>query len=401
MDWSTVPMEIERTMLLMKGMGGLRQQKLLTDEELNSTDEEGSGFAHDAPMEPAKLTDLYQINPDKTMVGPGHRYKMYWSTGPGQTPVHISPGVIEFMAKVAAASRLVTDPSAVAKLGGVYEIVTQPEFTDPVTRLKIITSQLPAQAAVKATLIQLGELLQEGTSGISMRDLADAWLTQSIARAQLPQNGNCLTPQIAKEVFMDLLRSDAIHRKSHAERNHWENLIRQIGEKFVVPELTDDVMLALGTQEGDAESTYLAAYFQWLAPADATKYEAWDGTLLEIDRGMLASIEKAYFELYNQKLETTMLMNFHSRYAAKPGEKKDPKLMAAIRKWMANLTMSMPQDGLITYAETGKGSSKVREQYDAFSHVMDHRLGYCKHCRNFALRVGKKAPNGRTTLTEK
>ena len=408
---SIQPHEIGKTMLLM--INGKQDQNLLIQQPLSLASpksESAEGVSGDkadlaaAEKEvvqtavPAVLEDLFPMpkNGEK-FVGPDHRYGVWMSTGPKTPPVHIAPHTLMYMAMVTAATRLETDPAAAHKVGN-YKVIDSANFQSEIDRLKILMGDKDITVAERQELSELHDLLKEGTNGLSARDAANIWLADALSEAQKPENGNCLTPWLAKEVLLRLMDRGGIQfglkggNDPTKIRAKWKVLSDRIAEGFLVPAVSEDVTSAVNHGQGSIDTKYDEIYKEILAlqkDETVTKYKTEGGEWRDINKNRLAEIEQYYREVEHRPLARGEIMNFHSEYGRPVDSgRRHPGLLAAINRYLSKRQMDLNSfEQVVQVTRNGDGTNEMRAQQSAISQVLQHEHGYCPVCMKKALQA--------------
>lgn len=390
--YSVVPHEVAKTMLLMKGEHRLRMQALGDPfpQAASSADAATPSEPVSQPVVSGNLNEMFPIpEANRPFQGPDHRYKLFVRSE--LEDVHISPHTLMFMAYVVAASRLVTDPRAAMEFGN-YKVVGTQEFRDEMTRLKVLTRQLSVPAPMLKELDELSDYLEEGVHGISTRDAANTWLTQAIAEARKPGNGNCVTPIIAARIFKRLLQTKSIEFPDNATHVKWLHLMDMVSHSFLVPALEQDVFEAVGYDAGSIEEQYDEIFEEIKAlqgNADATSYEH-EGSTKFIDLKRLEEVKEYYLNEEKRPLAVDSILQVHSVPAGAPGvaNRRHPGLMKAVRRYLAHhSTRTVTIQQLLQVANTNQGTEAARTRYRTIYQVMVHKLGYSPHGIKAALEV--------------
>jgi predicted Ser/Thr protein kinase len=399
MNWPVSPRAIEQTMLWMKNPENILQRKLgRADLGTSEADVE-------VPLSPANLNEIFPLaETGKPLLGPDHRYAIYVSNGSGSDPVHISPHTLVFMANTVSGSRMVTNPEKALKMGN-YKVIHSAAFLDVITRIKVLNKSLSITTAESKELQELSRLLEEGTQGISSRDAANTWLTQAIAEAQKPENGNCVTPQIAKRVFVRLLEDGAIqYGKDNNIRLNWIKINEAVAQHFLIPSLQQDVYTSVSAGFGAINGVYDEVFQEMLTlqnDPEAREYQAASGEYRAINMDRMNEIRAVYRETNRRELAIGEIINFQFMTGIKPGETRHEGLLGAITTYMAKRTTDLISfDDIERLGASGEGSADTRAKFIDVSRVMRKELGYCERCMRAAMSLAKQSTIGKKQVQE-
>jgi predicted Ser/Thr protein kinase len=375
MPYSLVPHEIAKTALLMKNPEQI--------EAIPLTAPADNGPATPAPV---SLDELFPApKSGLPFEGPDRRYKVWVKDGDQR--VHISPHTLLYMSMVTSATRLNIDSEAAARIGS--KVVVSALFRNPIQRLKVLTGRLPATPGELRELEELSEHLRDGHQGLSMRDSANIWLTQSIAEALKPGNGNCLTPSLARRVFLRLLREKTLQCPSYEKQAEWVQLADDIAFKLLLPAIDEDLELATGGADGRAEAVYDELRGEIEALDDdpnAREYRGAEDEVRPINLERLAEIRQLFVEEHGRPLASDLLVKFHASPSANRGvPRRHDGLMTVIRRYLAkNARKSVGTMDLSRLLSAGATDAPTREFADRVQHAMIHKLGYCERCMRSA-----------------
>jgi len=384
-----------KNLLMMKNINTVTMQALGSTLAHNSADDGtslliSSSFPQpNAGPVPADLEALFPLpKAGEVMSGPDHHYKLWFDMGPSMTPVHLSPHTLMYVAMTVAGSRLVTDPALAIKYGE-KGVIKDAAYRDVFTRLKVLKREYTSiNASDLNDLRSLSRDLNEGDFGISERDAANVWLTGAIAEAQRPENGNCLSPNLARKVFRRLLEEKAIRYPDLKTRLRWEHISNEIMTKYLIPEVQNDVHTAFGAGPGAVNSVYDEIFQEILALSmdrKAEHYHASNGDLRQINKRRLEEIQEIYRNSQHREFEYGEVTAY--ALANKEGDnKRHSGLRRAVQNYLAKrATELVTFDDIQKFSENHEGSSMVRERASEIGQVMAHDLGYCDKCMKSAL----------------
>jgi predicted Ser/Thr protein kinase len=384
-----------KNLLAMKNIHTVLMQEL-DSGHLTSEDEKSSTIeSQKAPVVPANLEKLFPLpHAGGPLMGPDHRYKLWFDVGPNVEPVHLSPHTLMYMAMTVTGSRLVTDPQKALKLGE-KGVIKDAAFRDVFTRLQILMRQYSSiNAADLSDLRSLSRDLKEGDEGISERDAANVWLTQTISEAQRPENGNCLTPDLARKVFLRLLEEGAIEFPDNKTRIRWTLINEEMILKYLVPAIQNDVNTALGAGFGAVNSMYDEIFQEILALSldkSATTYQASSGEHRPINQERLAEIQALYKAAEHRDFNYGEVTATHARNSMSTEKQRHLGLLRAVKSYLAKRSTDLVTfDDIQRFSESREGSSEVRQKANELSHTLAHQLGYCDRCMKAALMLTRQ-----------
>lgn len=396
-----------QNLLKMKGMKSVLAQDLTAAFDPVGGDGDGgrliphddANHAHGAPS--IGLADIKKLFPlpqaGEAPIGPDHVFKLWFDVGPHAEPVHLSPHTLMYMAMTVTGSRLVTDQAKALKFGA-KAVVNDAAFKDIYTRLLVYMGRYKnLNASDLADLRSLSRDLKEGDEGISERDAANVWLTQAIAEAQRPENGNCLTPDLARRVFLKLLEDGAIQYPNQKTRAQWTLISEEILLKHVVRELQQDVNTALGAGLGAVQGMYDEIFQELSALAidkGSREYQSSNGELRPINVQRLGEIMAIFQATQHRGLNPGEVMALHATQGMKTGSdrQRHQGLLAAVKDYLARRTTDMVTfEDIYRFTATGEGSAGNRQKAGELGHIMTQQLGYCPHCIRQAMLLAKQA----------
>jgi len=371
MPYSLVPHEVAKTALHMKNVTMIEGIPLVQ--------------AIDAPAAtpgPVSLDELFPAPKSGIpFEGPDRRYKLWVKDGDRR--VHLSPHTVLYMSMVTAATRFNIDPEAAAKVGN--KMAASSLFRNPIQRLKVLTGRLPANPGELRELEELSEHLRDGHSGLTMRDSANIWLTASIAEALKPGNGECLTPSLARRVFIKLLRENTIQCPSFEKQVEWVQLADDIAFKLLLPAIDEDLELATGGADGRAEAVYDEVRGEIEALDDdpnTHEYRGAEDEVRPINLERLTELRRMFRDEHGRPLASDFLVKFHASPQQNRGVvRRHDGLMTVIRRYLAkNARKSVGTADLARLMTSGASDAPTREFADRVQHAMVHKLGYCERC---------------------
>lgn len=381
------PFEIAETMLYMKGERNLLQQKL---GAIPHSEDEIVSEEHEHESVPANIhEDLFPAAaPGQTREGPDGRYMLWFNTGIGSKPVHISPHTLMFMALTVAGSRLNTNPADAQKFAN-SSVINTAAFQDVITRLKVFLKQAPINAAEAKELQELSRYLDEGTFGISARDAANVWLTQTIQEAQKPENQNCVTPILAMRVFNRLLQEKSIQYPDNKARVNWMNIANSVLVEFTLSAIRSDVTTAVGSGASAAKSVYDEVFLELVAlqsDESAQTFNSHSNEVRQINFDRLREIEEIYVRSEKRKLITGELLHYVVTSGKNGGDSYHKGLLRAVTEYLARRTQDLINfEDLERYFVNGEGNTDIRAKANGVAHSLHKEHGYCSKCMHEAM----------------
>jgi hypothetical protein len=348
-----------------------------------------------SPIVPANIDELYPLaTGTEARLGPDGRYKLWFDVGPTIEPVHVSPHTLMYISMVVSGSRLVVDPKKAIEFGE-KAVINDSAYRDIYTRLQVLMGQTMINASDLKDLRSLSRDQKEGDGGISERDAANVWLTQAIADAQRPENGNCLTPDLAQKVFLKLLETGAIYYPDLKTRIHWTKISDDLLLKYLVPSLMHDVNTALGSGLGAVNSMYDEIFQEIITLSldkSATSYQSGTGENRPISKDRLEQIAKLY-EIAEHRPFSYQEVTATFALSTTSGERKRHQgLLRAVKTYLASrATDQLTFESIEQYVGSSQASSEIRQKIGDVSHVLEHELGYCGHCMKAALTIARQA----------
>jgi hypothetical protein len=175
-------------------------------------------------------------------------------------------------------------------------------------------------------------------------------------------------------------------------------------EKFLVPELQNDINSALGAGVGVVKNIYEEVFKELLALStdmNATEYKGRGNEPRFINKERLKEIGIFYARIHGRTFnpQEIVIASWSEDIGGKTSQ--HPALLSAIKSYLAEReTDKITYDDLLRYSETEEGNTEIREKHHDLSDAMIHELGYCKKCLNAALLVIRQMKS-RTTQVQK
>lgn len=406
-DMNATPYPYEIATLLLLG----KQSKLVA-RQLGIAPEAAKAGEALVAQEPKQvpIRDLFPWPTGKhPHVGPDGRYNLWIGSGPKK--VHISPHAILFIARVVAASRMNFDFRQAMEAAPNYSVINTPYFRDLTTRLKVYARELDVTDAQRAELADLKVRLDEGGYGITHRD-SGRWLTKAIDRAQEKASRDdhvCVTPEIVLEVLQELLNEVAKDKGDPTLALRIAQIADVVSKDFLVRELEQDVLKAVGRKEGLADTAYDEIIEELVARANGTDvkeyYSRRRGKRVPVNLERLSGVERIYLELHKRNLHAGTLavmllgaQTVNADAASRANIQRDPALYAAVVEFYARHARQLvPLEAIMQHAHDGSGSRETQATFVVMREVMVGELGYCPHCLHSALDVTGSAQRAKKT----
>lgn len=265
------------------------------------------------------------------------RYALYYKGGANRSTL-VSPLTLNYMAWLAAASRMVVDIPSLRKHQTELSLVTAnpQQFLDPIYRLRVILGEIdPSSEAELVELSRMHLLLNEGNQGITSRDF-ETWIRYLV---QVSQEKNVsITPLLADIAFQELLDRNKITPDKLETRAHWQNLRRMIKHQILLPRLENDVRIIISGEGEKADRIYdeVSRELIELANRPEADYVSSDSGAqqIPINRDRLKLILDAYQVKNNLRFEPKFLLR--TMRGANRAPIRDSKLMEAVRQFLAD-----------------------------------------------------------------
>lgn len=396
------PIEEAKNLLAMNGVKQFKMQKIGSDESADAKDflgRLGAALpvlgAQSAPIAALDLDELFPLPQGREeRVGPDRRFKLWYTDRGLEGAVHVSPHTLMYMAMVISATRLVIDQRAALKYGP-FQVISNPAFFDPFTRLQVWLGKHTINATEEADLRSLSNLLNEGHFGITERNAAKGWLYSSLVEAGRGEGEHCLTPQIAYETLKKLLQSKEVEFDGKdVNLGKWVGIADDFAKKFLLPEIQKDLSIALGSGMGVIDSMYqeIFAEIQALSSDENARTYKYKGETRNINHPRLAEVKQLYFQTQGKKLSISALAILPQvSTGGAIGKVRSPGLVDAIAMYLAKReTEKLTYDDLLRVNDTQEGSNDARDKHSELAHVLSHELGYCNKCIGAALRLAQQ-----------
>ncbi len=396
MQASVDPQEITRTMLPMKS-------KFLSDFFMVPLRPVSEALQDSNGIDAAPIAaDLNKLYPLRTLTSdpypsPDRRFQLFYRTGPGREPVLISPWSLAYMSYVVAATRMVTDIKKAEDIGRQYGVTANSQvFRDEVQRLKALMGQTQMQAGTTQDLKTLSSYLEEGSEGVTTRDAASIWLTESINAAQRDGNDNTITPTLVRNVFVDLLpKPQGLKPKNNQERLRWLRLLDRIALEMIFPEIRGDFhgAVAEGVEDMNAVySEFVSEIFALSGDDKAITYENEAGQVVNINMDRMREVRELYLRNEGMSLPIQNIMQISSVVGNSSGNgnsiRRHTPLLRVLKEYYSKAVMqNISISHFAKVAKSGIGPRAELDKFDNFSRAMRLTFGYNKRATLDALNL--------------
>jgi predicted Ser/Thr protein kinase len=380
MPWTTNPNQIQQ-ILLHNYSGKLKMQKLPGIQ----TGEEELGEITNANM-----AEIFPRNADPANTGTDYRYKVILPMGDKE--VKFAPHALRLMSYIIAATRMNTDQAKAREVMPTSKLVVSQIFRDPISRIRFEEGKLTdIPAGEVEDLRRIAKLLDEGSEGVASRD-AGRWLGAVVAEARRPENHNTISPDLVFKVFMDIL-GKRIKVPDNKTRLHWMQLAQTVATQLIVPQIDQDVALAMAADQAVIKAAYYDMFDEMSAiyrdPRAATYKSRATNEEKTIDRERLAAVSQIFERAQGRRLDIAQIaMYTTATYNPAKGasEVLHEGLLGAITAYYAKLTSRLVSVAdMAKFAQTGEGDQEVRSQYDTVIRNMK-KLGYDQASAEAAMR---------------
>ena len=317
---------------------------------------------------------------------PDRRYAIFYNAGPTREPVSISPWALAYISYVTAASRMITDVKKAEDAGLQFSGTMNTQvFRDEVQRIKALIGHTHIQAGSSRDLKSLSAYLQEGAGGITTRDAANVWLTESINAAQRDGNDSTVTPTLVRNVFLDLLeKPNGLKPKGNSERLKWLRLLDRIALELIFPEIRSDFAGAISEGIEDMNSVYgefVLEIFAISADEKAVTYENESGQVVNINLDRMREIKEIYLREESMPLPLQNIMQVAAAGTTANGNsnmiRRHMPLMRTLKQYYAKALMQQVSIAQIArVGRTGNGLRAEVDQYNNFARAMHLTYGY-------------------------
>jgi predicted Ser/Thr protein kinase len=308
------------------------------------------------------------------------RYALYYDMD--GSDILIAPYTLNYIAWLAAATRLVHQAEKIAKFEGELNLVrANPSlFTDAINRVKIMLGDRVVERADLMELSRLRELAEEGMSGIGARRL-ETWVKAALSYAKKSGRG-VLTPNMVDKIFPELLDGDKTFRPDKAEtRAEWLSLRQQVKLQILLPKLDQDVKKIVSGDANKAERMYDQVEKEFIALAqdpDAKTVTPEDGSqVIYIRHSILAEIRQIYREKFGRDFQISFLLSRLPGARRGAPINRDPDLLEAIRVFISNEASTMADyiAAFDSFYRGGSSDPNIRERAAEIEPVLS-KYGY-------------------------
>lgn len=387
-EWSTNPGEIAMILLYMNGKG-IQMKKLDIDAFADDLDQDFEEF------QPMVIDELFpEMVSGKPMQTPDARYKLVFGSDEDDG-VFIAPHTLMFMADFIATTRMNTSVKDAQELKGGEQIIGDPIFRDPLTRLKVLKNEAPILGSQQQELYKLSKKLREGSFGMSSR-VAGTWLSESLNEARQAGNDRTLTPIILRRVYERLLNEGTLEVSDIPTEIKWKALMDTVAEGVLIPKLHNDIYSSFHS-DGKAAEIYdeiileIVTLFQ---DEDANEYETPNGQQMNIDRNRLEKVSKIFHQKTGRPLAVQQMATFYLQQIARNSgakARRNKNLLDSISEYLAtSLDSYISVKDLLNFAEKKEGNKSISEKFRSVESVLIHKLGYNKRSIIDALRIMKQ-----------
>jgi hypothetical protein len=331
--------------------------------------------------------------------GPERRYRL--ALGKGKDQVYIAPHVGRLISDFVAMTRYVTNPDLAKERAPASSLVSTHEFTDPLARVQMYHGESAVNADQYFDMIDLGNLLEEGSSlhpGLLTRDALKLWM-EVLLKAKEPIYQNTVTPALVLQVFEAELKRDAkggfLSAKSNEQRLEWESLMQRLKNSWLVPTLANDVKLA----HGQSDHGMKLAYREFLEEMKvihesqgAAKEFTFEGRTIGVNKERMEAINKIYKQLTGKDLSAWQIGRMEERSTAKLEDDaslhSSPLFKAVVLYYDALNEKARRYDRIFAYLNrNGRGvDDSIKEEGDSFIRAMNE-LGYNRTSALIALKM--------------
>jgi len=384
-EWSTHPGEIAKILLYMNGKG-LKMSRLDSEEDSEDIWEEAEYTSID-------VDELFpEMQNGKPMKSSDGRYKLIYGESE-EDGVFIAPHALMFMSEFIATTRMNTSVKSAQELKGGEQIIGDPIFKDPLTRLKVLKNEVNILTSQQKELYKLSKKLREGSFGLSSR-VAGTWFAESLIEARQPGNDNTLTPIILRRVYDRLLNEGTLEVEDIPTELKWKALMDTVAEGLLIPKLHNDIYSSYHN-DGKASEIYeeIIQEIVTLVQDPQAKVYEFNKSMMSIDRDRLKSVGQIYEKKTGKPLAFQQLAMFYlGQLTRKDGtHRKNKELMEAISEYLAtSLDKYISVKDLLDFAEKSTGSKDVSEKFRSVESILIHKLGYNKRSIIDALRIIKQ-----------
>jgi predicted Ser/Thr protein kinase len=265
------------------------------------------------------------------------RYALYYDNG--GSDVLIAPHTLNYLAWLTSATRFVTNRSKLENFKGELNLVTgNPAlFTDPINRLRIALGDRTVELAERIELSRVVNLLREGESGISSRDI-ESWFKAALNSASESGKGY-LTPRMIDNAFQQLLERGTITPPNSASRAEWSNLRTRVKMELLLPRMAQDVKAIISGDGQKSERVYAEVEREFIELASrpkATHVVPDDGSAqVVINTKRLAAIKGIYRKKFGREFSPNFLLRQLRGARQGDGSQRDGQLLEAIREFLA------------------------------------------------------------------
>ena len=274
---------------------------------------------------------------DAKMIGPHGRFAVAFNMGPGKPPVLAAPWALEYMAAIGTVSRYITDMKVAVRVlnGEGLDVIKERFFGQAITRLRVLNGEIDVKQSHLDQLRRLSKKMEEGSSGISNRDVAKKWLPALIAEAQKPGNNNTITVRLVRQTLQGQF-TDKAFRGSPVERARWVQLANDLALEWIAPNIRRDVLIAQANGGRALDLVYddvmamlsAASRFRNGYP---TEYQTKDRRTATFQPDLIDAVKAAYLELNGEELDPSFVVSEAHELIVQYGEnKRSEKLRLAI-----------------------------------------------------------------------
>ncbi|MCB0355811.1 MAG: hypothetical protein KDD40_02330, partial [Bdellovibrionales bacterium] len=332
------PYQIAKAFLYTYGEKQFSMRSLL--EESAETGEQTSVRTPNGKIEPLALNKAYPLpEADGKLVGIEGRYALYYDYNRDQS-ILISPHALETIGLTAGITRLVTDVNAMSEHWHEMQVVSPRShlYTNPAARMKVIMGEQSLEEKVRLDLYRVKNLMREGETGISHRDI-ESWFKTAL-ELTVQKGRTSLTPMILDEAFKMLIDRETIAPENKNLRAQWLNRYRMVKNEFILPALYQDIRKIVSGDGEKAERLYDQIVKEIVARTDNPDVDDYipdDGSSPQpIKDKRLKEIKQKFREIHKFEFNDSFLLRHLGGAAVGGSVTRNAELLEAIQAWLVD-----------------------------------------------------------------
>ena len=332
------PHQIIKAFLYTYGVKQFSMKSLLEVSE--DTGKQTNVRTPNGKIEKLVLNEAYPLpEADGKLQGIGGRYALFYNYNREQS-ILISPHALETIGLTSGITRLVTDPQAMQAHWHEMQVLSPRShlYTNPASRMKVIMGEHEPEDKVRMDLYRVRDLMREGETGISHRDI-ESWFKTAL-ELTVQKGRSSLTPMILDDAFKKLMDKETIAPDRKNLRAEWLNRYRLVKNEFILPALYKDIRKIVSGDGEKAERLYDQIVKEIVAKSENSDTEDYipdDGSSPQpIEDKRLDEVKAKFKEIHGFEFNDAFLLRHLTGAAVGGSVTRNAELLEAIQAWLVD-----------------------------------------------------------------